>query len=474
MRHLFVRQTATTSYSFHTAKHLQQHAIQILQTKTLYPPQQVAADKMRTALLSIGGVLNTSETGTGKTVMSASVVHGLQQEYDCAVGVVCPKSVIPNWEQELLEWGVDVRFVLNPEKLRRGVPGVVSRVRKKNGHGFLKGKFNWHLPQNTVLIVDEVQFAKSQTSQNANIMCAAVAAGYRTLNLSATPANDVTEMRYLGYALRLHNNNFRSTDLPSFFSWLKLTGCSKDAWGGWYVPKKAKPVVAALSAAMYEDRAVCVRRTDMPEAFRKCNVATLYHAMADDAKNVYEDAGLTPAIVETYVESGKLPKEQHVLTELIRARQLAEASKVAYIAEFVSDWQDKGYNVCVFVNYRETVDLLLDRKPEASVVVGGQHARVRKSELAAFQAGDTNVVICNSAAGGTGVNLHDTLGDKPRVSIIVPDWNPKTFKQVLGRTDRAGMQSDAHVYLLVARGTVEEKVLASLRKKVEAASLLFQ
>lgn len=77
-----------------------------------------------------------------------------------------------------------------------------------------------------------------------------------------------------------------------------------------------------------------------------------------------------------------------------------------------------------------------------------------------FNAGNAKVIIVTMAAGGTGLSLHDTAGDKPRslVGIILP-WSPTTMVQVLGRISRLGMKSKARIKWLVARDFDIEQTL---------------
>ena len=105
--------------------------------KKLYPKQQEAFDfflaKHRLDLNS----LDTSHVGTGKTVVAAHLAKVLKRP----VAVLCPKSVIPSWERELKETGIEPLFVLNYEKIRTGKTEWMSKRGKKI--------MTWHLPEKT-------------------------------------------------------------------------------------------------------------------------------------------------------------------------------------------------------------------------------------------------------------------------------------------------------------------------------------
>ena len=74
--------------------------------------------------------------------------------------------------------------------------------------------------------------------------------------------------------------------------------------------------------------------------------------------------------------------------------------------------------------------------------------------------------MVNIAAGGTGLSLHDVMGDYPRVALISPTFSAKDYMQALGRIHRNGAKSHALQKILVAAGSVEETVVKSIQAKL--------
>lgn len=421
--------------------------------KTLFPKQRQSVDFLKHALANYGGALDSSHTGVGKTVIASRVVLELGQP----IAVVCPKIVIPNWERELEEVGVTPIFILNYEKLKRGGQHL-AKVGKK--------LFRWTLPPDTLIIWDECHKCKAPFSQNSQMLIAATQAGYRNLLLSATACQDPTEMRAIGFALGLHALN-GSKDIgskkKSWFSWMMGLGCKRDPWNNWVAGPLSYQ--RELNTQMYTRNCVKLLPKDLPAAFTENQIITepLAFSSLGDIASFYRKHGVTPEIVEQFLEDGGA--SPHILVEILRARQLAEAAKVPDIIDMVADACAEGYSVAIFVNFTDTVKALADVMTNASVIVGGQSAMVREDNVQRFQTNQTNVIICNIAAGGVGVSLHDTVGGHPRMSMISPTFNVKDYVQTLGRVHRAGAQTPVVQRVLVASKTIEEKIIAKMEQK---------
>jgi len=420
--------------------------------KTLFPKQRKSVDFLKEALRIYQGALDSSQTGVGKTVIASHVAL----EFGCPVAVVCPKIVIPHWEREFKEVGIKPIFIVNYEKLKRGGEHIVKVAKKI---------YRWQLPEGTLIIWDECHKCKAPFSQNSQMLVAATQAGYRNLMLSATACQDPTEMRAIGFALGLHalNGSKDAGIKKSWFSWMMGYGCRRDPWNNWV----AGPIsyLKDLNKSMYSRNCVKLLPQDLPSAFTDNQVITeplAFSSLGDIAK-FYKQHGVTPEIVEQFLEDGGA--SPHILVEILRARQLAEAAKVPDIIDMVTDACSEGYSVAIFVNFTDTVRTLADTLTNASVIVGGQSAIDRENNVQRFQTNQTNVIICNIAAGGVGVSLHDTVGGHPRMSLISPTFNVKDYIQTLGRVHRAGAKTPVVQRVLVASKTIEERIIAKLEQK---------
>jgi SNF2 family DNA or RNA helicase len=89
------------------------------------------------------------------------------------------------------------------------------------------------------------------------------------------------------------------------------------------------------------------------------------------------------------------------------------------------------------------------------------NTRDRAGEVDRFQSGTVPVFLISLKAGGVGLNL--TAADT--VIHFDPWWNPAVEAQATDRAHRIGQESVVTSYKLIARGTVEEKILSLQNKK---------
>lgn len=132
-----------------------------------------------------------------------------------------------------------------------------------------------------------------------------------------------------------------------------------------------------------------------------------------------------------------------------------------------------GKSVVCFVNFRQTLEALLNKmeKHNPIYIAGDQSASDREDSINAFQSNAHHFLVCQIAAGGVGVSLHDLHG-RPRVSLISPTYSAIDLKQALGRIHRSGSKSPALQYILFAANSVEEEVSQSVRRKLRNIDLL--
>jgi superfamily II DNA or RNA helicase len=163
----------------------------------------------------------------------------------------------------------------------------------------------------------------------------------------------------------------------------------------------------------------------------------------------------------------------NVLAEQTRARQRIEMLKAPAVASLCRDLVEEGNSVFIAVNYTETREWLMNELETDCAIYGGQSDLERRGAIDSFQNDKARIIIGITQACREGLNLHDTKGKFPRISLIMPTPSAYDLKQVLGRVHRAGGQSKSVQYIIyAAQVPIEEDTCNSLDGKLKRMDLL--
>lgn len=421
--------------------------------KTLYPVQEKHAVTLMAGLIKHGAALDASSTGTGKTLVGAEIARWLK----LPTLVVCPKALIPPWRAELAERGMQAT-VVNYEKLRTGKTGLGKFVNKR---------WVWSLAPGSLIIWDEVQKAQGAQSQNGKMLAAAKP--FVNLMLSATAAEDPTEMRALGFVLGLH----KYTD---FYPWLLKHNCKPNPWGALVFKGDPKALARVHERIFAEGRGSRLTTEDLADHFLETQIITEPLDFGDEGEiaKLYEEMEAEVLSLQTEMADDSKDPAAAALVAQLRARQRVELLKVPLMEEMANGLLKEGRSVAIFVNFNATLRALCERLGTECLIAGGQSGVEREWVINDFQQNVSPVIVCNIAAGGVGVSLHDTLGGHPRTALISPSWNAKELLQVLGRVHRAGGKTPSQQRILFAANTIEEKIEKSLKEKMKNIEIINQ
>jgi SNF2 family DNA or RNA helicase len=124
-----------------------------------------------------------------------------------------------------------------------------------------------------------------------------------------------------------------------------------------------------------------------------------------------------------------------------------------------------------FVTHLELIRELLDKKGiRYQYLDGSTPAPKRSQAVNAFQAGDGDLFLISLKAGGSGLNL--TAADY--VIHMDPWWNPAVEDQASDRAHRMGQKRPVTIYRLVAKDTIEDKIIDLHRHKRDLANNLLE
>ncbi len=205
---------------------------------------------------------------------------------------------------------------------------------------------------------------------------------------------------------------------------------------------------------------------------------TLYEALRKNAEETMLEAELQG------VPLGQ--KQLQILAEIMKLRRACchpqlvmentdiASSKIQAFEELVEELIANRHKALVFSQFVAHLILireLLDKKGIRYQYLDGSTSMAnRKKAVNTFQSGEGDVFLISLKAGGAGLNL--TAADY--VVHMDPWWNPAVEDQASDRAHRIGQKRPVTIYRLVAKDTIEDKIVELHRHKRDLANSLLE
>jgi len=158
---------------------------------------------------------------------------------------------------------------------------------------------------------------------------------------------------------------------------------------------------------------------------------------------------------------------------LLGAKSTTPSAKLDALLEILREAADGGHRTLVFSQFASMLDLIGPALDEAGISwcrLDGS-TRDRASVVERFQSDPgLSVFLISLKAGGTGLNL--TAADT--VIHFDPWWNPAVEAQATDRAHRIGQKNVVTSIKIIARDTVEQRVLQMQEKKRSLIVDLFE
>jgi hypothetical protein len=181
---------------------------------------------------------------------------------------------------------------------------------------------------------------------------------------------------------------------------------------------------------------------------------------------------------------GKRERKLEVLAEITRLRRFCchprlvfpdaplEATKLQAFLELADELRENGHRALVFSQYVDFLQLVRERLDEMgfrySYLDGATKAAERRARVEAFQTGNNELFLISLKAGGFGLNL--TSADY--VIHLDPWWNPAVEAQATDRAHRIGQERPITVYRMIAKDSIEERIVQLHLEKRKIADVL--
>lgn len=417
-------------------------------------------------LTSLGlGACLADDMGLGKTItLIALHLHRAGEGGGGPTLVVCPASLLGNWEAEIRRFapGVAVRRHHGSARDLADMSDgfVLTTYGTMRNDAALLAEVPWDL-----VVADEAQHIKNSRSAAARALRTIPSTA--RVALTGTPVeNDLTELwSILDWAipgLLGSRNAFRKVWAGPIESGLEPTRARQfaDLIGPFLLRRrKSDPGIAPeLPAKTETDHVLGLTREQV----------VLYETLVRESMRRIEEAdeetrrGLVLKLLTGLKQICNHPA--HFLRQP-NPKLRGRSEKLELLDELVGTVVAEDGAVLVFTQY-VAMARLLERHLAATGVPhqflhGGTPVRERDAMVARFQAGELPVFLLSLKAGGTGLNL--TRADH----VIHFDrwWNPAVEDQATDRAYRIGQTRPVQVHRCITQGTIEERIAELLARK---------
>ncbi|MFC3034248.1 DEAD/DEAH box helicase [Pseudoalteromonas fenneropenaei] len=425
------------------------------------------------------GACLADDMGLGKTLQALAVILSRAQHGPTLI--IAPTSVCFNWQQEAFKFAPTLNFIMLAEsqfgeardqRLESLQPFDVVVI----SYGLLQReseelqKIYWQ-----TIVADEAQALKNPLAKRT-VAAYQLKAAFKMVTTGTPIENNLTE-------------------LWSLFRFINpgLLGNLKRFAARFALPienRKEDPIAArrANQALKHLIQPFILRRIKQ-QVLQELPARTEINLQVtlSDAEMAFYEA-IRQQAIESLSKTATIdnPGEQRLrmLAELVKLRQaccnpallLGDAripsSKLAMLDELVEELIENGHKALIFsqfVGHLQLIKQHLDTKGvRYQYLDGSTPVKARQSAVNAFQSGDGEVFLISLKAGGSGLNL--TAADY--VIHMDPWWNPAVEDQASDRAHRIGQKRPVTIYRLIAKHTIEEKIVSLHEHKRDLADKL--
>lgn len=406
-----------------------------------------------------GGIL-ADEMGLGKTLQVIAFLATVPRKTTGKSSlVVCPASLIYNWGEELTKFApqLSYRLILGTAAERKALRSGADADVWVTSYELLRQDIGDYTQQEFYCcVLDEAQHIKNAATLTSKAV--------KQIN---------SRQRFVLTGTPVEN---RLSELWNLFDFL-MSGYLYTHTA--FREKLEKPIVKSknpeASAQLHRLVQPFLLRRRKAEVLKELPPKEEYIrriSLSEEERKTY--CACVQATVEKLDgEQGKL----QILAALTRLRQICcdpnlcfenyegETSKLDACMELCQAMVENGHQILLFSQFTSMLDRIRARLDEAhisSFTLQGSTTKEKRAKLVkAFNAGAASVFLISLKAGGTGLNL--TAAD-----IVIhfdPWWNQAAQDQATDRAHRIGQQAHVQVYKLIAKDTIEEKILELQEKK---------
>ena len=380
-------------------------------------------------------VLVANGQGTGKTIECLAAIS-VDRQMLCPAVIVCPSSVLLNWQKEARKWCKWARIHVIANRKEK-MPNIRHHIYIVSWNIMSERYEEIIALKPKMLIADEAHFAKNEETNRSKALYDIAKKTPHLLLLTGTPlVNNTNELDAL--------HNLFGTDKPPMIRRL-LSDVAPD------VPEKSR-----LTLPVY-------LRPRHAKEYKKAFEEFDEWLKEELAKRM--DAGDAE-------ETAKKSLAAEALIKIGYLRRLVGKAKTYAAVDFISRAVRVGEPLVVFCDHGQTIDritLLLKKQNIGYVVVRGSTPKTqRQKNVEDFQNGKVPIFIGTKAAH-TGI----TLTRARHLVFVERFWTSADEEQAEDRVRRISQKYPTKIWFLHAIGTVDDRIadIIDLKRKMVARSI---
>jgi SNF2 family DNA or RNA helicase len=433
------------------------------------------------------GACLADDMGLGKTLQTLALLSrdresGLLQ---APTLIVCPTSVVSNWQREAERFTPDLRVLAHqgPDRLRgeEFLAEVEHRDLVLSSYALMRRdadmlqSVGWH-----GVVLDEAQNIKNPEAKQSKVAYQ-LPAGFR-LALTGTPVEN--RLNELWSIMRFLNPGYLGSRQEFRRRFARPIEREGDEEALRRLHRLTRPLV--LRRLKSDPRVI----DDLPDK----QETKVYCHLSEEQASLYE--AVVRDVMEELEDTEGIQRKGLVLSMLTRLKQICNhpaqflhegdagaangearrSGKLARLFELLEETLSVGDRCLIFTQYQEMGAMLHRTLPErfdtaTQFIHGGTPARKRTEMVRRFQEDEKGpeIFILSLKAGGTGLNL-------TRASHVFHFdrwWNPAVEDQATDRAYRIGQRRNVQVHKFVCTGTLEERIDEMIEhKKALAESII--
>lgn len=418
-----------------------------------------------------GGIL-ADDMGLGKTLQIISLIYSSKKENNLGTSIViCPTSLVYNWCEEFAHFAPELK-IISVTGISKKRAEIINNYKNWDilitSYDLLKRDIlNYEDKTFDYLILDEAQFIKNHST--SNFKSVKLIKSKKKFALSGTPIeNRLSELwSIFDFIMPEFLNSY------NYFKQNYETPIIKN--NETKIKQKLKDIVSPFILRRIKSEVL----KDLPDKIEK-----VYYANFEKKQQEIYDGQVLKIqnqLLKIKNERDFNTSKLKILAELTRIRQICcdptlifenykgTSAKKEVCIEIIENAIENNSKILLFSQFTTMLDILKKELEKTNIsyyeITGKTDKKERLELVNKFNKDKTPIFMISLKAGGTGLNL--TGADV--VIHYDPWWNVSAQNQATDRAHRIGQTKIVNVYKIIAKNTIEEKILKLQNLKKDLA-----